>query len=118
MAQLEAWGVILRMVKKKRHSFFIFASYEDKNSSSLEEEPQDSVVKRNKEEEQRESVCKPHPNCPPLTTMEFVHIEFEKLELRFANKFMANLEGKFVEKTKNEEILVERVEREIDFLKS
>ena len=118
MAQLEARGAIFRKVKKRRHSFFISDLDEDENSSLLEEETQDSDVERKEEEKQRESVCAPRPNSPPSTIMDFVRAELEQTELRLANKIMTNLEGKYLEKANNEKILIQRLEREVDFLKS
>ena len=118
MAQLEDRGVIFRKVKKRRHSFFISDLDEDENSSLLEERAQDSDVKRKEDEKQREIVCEPRPNGPPLTIMDFVHAELEQTELRLANKIMTKLEGKYVEKANNEKVLIERLEREVDFLKS
>ena len=118
MAQLEARGAIFRKVKKRRHSFFISDLDEDENSSLLEEETQDSDVERKEEEKQRESVCAPRPNSPPSTIMDFVRAELEQTELRLANKIMTNLEGKYLEKANNDKVLVERLEREVDFLKS
>ena len=118
MAQLEARGAIFRKVKKRRHSFFISDLDEDENSSLLEEETQDSDVERKEEEKQRESVCAPRPNSPPSTIMDFVRAELEQTELRLAKKIMTNLEGKYLEKANNDKVLVERLEREVDFLKS
>ena len=99
IAQLEARGVIFRMVKKRRYSFFISDLDEDENSSLLEEETQDSDVERKEEDKQRESVCAPRPNSPPSTIIDFVRAEL-------------------MEKANNEKVLVEGSEREVDFLKS
>ena len=118
MAQLEARGVIFRKAKKKRHSFFISDLEEDENSFLLEEETQDSDVKRKEEEKQHESVCEPSPNSPPSTIMDFVRAELQQTELRLANKIMTNLEGKYLEMANNEKVLIERLERQVDFFKS
>eukprot|EP00795_Rhopilema_esculentum_P009687 gene9687-biopygen2077 len=116
--QLEAKGVIFRKVKKKRHSFFISDLDEDENSSIMENETEDSNVERKEEEKQRESVFAPRHDSPPSTIMDFIRAELEQRELRLANKIMANLEGKYLEKANNEKVLIERLEREVDFLKS
>ena len=118
MVQLEARGVIFRKVKKKRHSFFISDLEEDENSFLLEEETQDSDVKRKEEEKQGESVYEPSPNSPPSTIMDFVRAELDQMELRLANKIMTNLEGKYLEMANTEKVLIERLERQVDFLKS
>eukprot|EP00795_Rhopilema_esculentum_P001759 gene1759-biopygen10323 len=106
--QLEAKGIIFRKVKKKRHSFFISDLVVDENSSIMENETQDSNVERKEEEKQRESVFAPRHDSPPSTIMDFIRAELEQRELRLANKIMANLEGKYLEKANNEKVLIER----------
>ena len=71
-----------------------------------------------KGKKRKNSVCAPCPNSPPSTIMDFFRAEFEQTELRLANKIMTNLEGKYLEKANNEKVLIERLEREVDILKS